>query len=324
MTNHFCLTRITGNDFPFGFASFFARLNLVKVFLYHFSQHLLIFVSAQTKKQIHQNQRFINMQKLLLSLFILISQSLFSQGLEKVLDINRIPLKIGVLVDKEIKGDSVIEHSGTAFVIKKESDFFLVTAAHVAKRISKNGTLSFFANTSQLLSLKLSNFFFANKSPNLFWNISDSSDVAIVRLANLGKNKPLLEYICFSYEMLETQMGDYPRDLQTYYFGYPYYFQSKYSTCFTQRSFFSSGLIFCKIAESENRMGYHLTLEDPSIQGFSGGPVLVNVSSGVIYSEGSETKITGIVSGTISDNTGGKTGLIAPAYYIAKVINNYK
>ena len=62
-------------------------------------------------------------------------------------------------------------------------------------------------------------------------------------------------------------------------------------------------------------------LQDPSIGGYSGGPVydISIYQMGGFMSTGSGTILHGFIHGTIGDNTGGKLAAVTPAFYFHDV-----
>lgn len=63
-------------------------------------------------------------------------------------------------------------------------------------------------------------------------------------------------------------------------------------------------------------------MENPSVGGYSGGPVL---DLGYMVLPNMETKkektvLHGVIHGTISDDTGGKIAMITPIYYLKNII----
>jgi hypothetical protein len=67
-------------------------------------------------------------------------------------------------------------------------------------------------------------------------------------------------------------------------------------------------------------------LEDPSIGGYSGGPV-VDISLfkfGGLQLVESDTRVVGLIHGTISDPTGGKLAAVTPSYFIIETLNIFK
>ena len=63
-------------------------------------------------------------------------------------------------------------------------------------------------------------------------------------------------------------------------------------------------------------------LENPSVGGYSGGPVfdLGYERMGSTISTKEKTILHGIVHGTMSDDTGGKISLITPMFYVKDLI----
>jgi hypothetical protein len=63
-------------------------------------------------------------------------------------------------------------------------------------------------------------------------------------------------------------------------------------------------------------------LENPSVGGYSGGPVfdLGYSTNGVLEIKKDKTLCHGIMHGTMGDNTGGKIAMVTPAFYLKDII----
>ena len=72
---------------------------------------------------------------------------------------------------------------------------------------------------------------------------------------------------------------------------------------------------------------YFIT-QDPSVGGFSGGPVfdrrLPYTDTGKMIIVSGKPKLVGLVHGTLPDKTGGKFGAMVPGYLILETINKAK
>jgi hypothetical protein len=65
-------------------------------------------------------------------------------------------------------------------------------------------------------------------------------------------------------------------------------------------------------------------LDEPSVQGYSGGPVInfgyQDVGSGIRMSTSSPTIIVGFMQGTRGDATGGKMSAVTPSWYLFDIM----
>jgi hypothetical protein len=85
----------------------------------------------------------------------------------------------------------------------------------------------------------------------------------------------------------------------------------------TYRSYVSSGLISLNRADTNTPCEFFL-LENPSVGGYSGGPVFdlgIMIVGGMTTIK-DRTCCLGLIHGTISDQTGGKLAAVTPSYYL--------
>lgn len=90
---------------------------------------------------------------------------------------------------------------------------------------------------------------------------------------------------------------------------------------FTFRSFPSSNILTLNRADTNTPCEFYC-LENPSMGGYSGGPVfdLGYLKTPLMQQNYGSTLIKGFVHGTMSDNTGGKIALITPAKYLLDLL----
>ena len=72
-------------------------------------------------------------------------------------------------------------------------------------------------------------------------------------------------------------------------------------------------------ADNHKLSAFYL-LQNPAMEGFSGGPVFVGVMNGTMMTGPSSTYLVGIVHGVTFDQTGGKFALITPSWYLRDLI----
>jgi hypothetical protein len=81
---------------------------------------------------------------------------------------------------------------------------------------------------------------------------------------------------------------------------------------------YQSGSVFKANQQDTNTPCEFFLLENPSVGGYSGGPIfdlgIMIVGSMTVTKE--RTYCLGLMHGTISDKTGGKLAAVTPAYYL--------
>ena len=90
---------------------------------------------------------------------------------------------------------------------------------------------------------------------------------------------------------------------------------------FTFRSFASSGFFRYPRFDTKQECIF-FCLENPSVGGYSGGPIL-NLgysTNGVFEIKKEKTLCLGIMHGTMCDDTGGKIAMVTPAFYLKDII----
>ena len=90
---------------------------------------------------------------------------------------------------------------------------------------------------------------------------------------------------------------------------------------FTFRSFASSGFFRYPRFDTKQECIF-FCLENPSVGGYSGGPILDlgYPTNGVFEMKKEKTLCHGIMHGTMCDDTGGKIAMVTPAFYLKDII----
>jgi hypothetical protein len=210
--------------------------------------------------------------------------------------------------------------SGTAFFISKDLDAYLVTAEHVAKTTTANTIIRLSkpdGTTNQLLLKDIVADTF------LSWTVHPISDVAAIRLdmSKLDSASYLVEPIPF--DIIDFTLEAPLRIREVTVYGYPLRLGvSGKITPITKTSKPSSGIIEHQRFDNKKIAPFFL-LDDPSVSGFSGGPVfelpqefMMN-DSATLYVK--VYRLMGLVHGTISKDVGGFTAIV-PASQIKETI----
>lgn len=198
---------------------------------------------------------------------------------------------------------------------------YLVTAAHVARDLGATTTLSTRGDKDAAISALLSTLVVASQ-PN--WKISPDADLAVLRLdPSTEFVRERLKFLPASIVLSEKTSPS--RDLTLTVFGFPLGLGAvAHFSPISRETKLASGLI--DLPKHLKVDGPVLLTQDPSVGGFSGAPLFdtgLPVSSPEARLDIRKATVTliGIVSGTISDETGGKLGVIVPGYRVHEALH---
>ncbi len=211
---------------------------------------------------------------------------------------------------------------GTGFLVVDGTSLYLVTASHVAKAMTANSFVILMGQKGEPVHLQLSKLSGRNSPTN--WIRHDKADVAVLELSPSRKiRKKHLQNRFLPAEIIAAEREAPARNLPLTVFGFPLKIGSsgKIFSPLTRQTHCASDLVTHKRADVPILTEFFF-LEDPSIQGYSGGPVFdISVYEfGGLRATGSGTKLWGLVHGTISDQTGGKLAAVVPSYFILETI----
>lgn len=207
------------------------------------------------------------------------------------------------------------EEIGTAIFIEKNSEPYLLTAAHVVKNMNAQAyaILSDLNGvpTKVLLSDLLGGASFTNHA---------TADLAKVKINITATNTPHLKERCFPYDQIDLTINPISKDIELTTIGFPLGLGAvgaKFSPL-TYRSYVASPIITLPRFDNQIPSDF-IILELPSIGGYSGGPTfdLGYVISGGMTTTKEKTILHGIVHGTITDQTGGKLAAITSCKYLS-------
>lgn len=228
--------------------------------------------------------------------------------------------------------DKPILSSGSGFIISKDLDMYLVTAKHVAKNISIDGKIQFNDYQNKSKELKIKNLIKnGGKFSQLDWVFHPTADVAVLHMSGFLRNEQWHSKIgltSVSYSALSDSLVAPNRLEEITLFGFPLNLGAQPHTP-NPRSVSpisknlrpASDILWLNVKGVINP---YFLLDDPSISGFSGGPVMgVNhhFSADINGKEiGVEPTLFGLVQGTINDETGG-FATIVPSKNILETID---
>lgn len=208
--------------------------------------------------------------------------------------------------------------AGTAIIISDSSKFYLVTASHVVDSIKGVCFLVFRVGNDMPVSVQLDKF--TGGKPGK-WIRHQEADVSVLEITPFNDDtRSRLISSHFPLNQIHSEKEAISRDMDVMALGFPVVdFIGNHFSPLTFKSSFSSGLVSMKRADTKTISDFQL-LENPSVQGYSGGPVLIGLIKGGVMYGPDRTWLVGIVHGTFFDNTGGKLAMITPAYYILDIL----
>jgi hypothetical protein len=210
--------------------------------------------------------------------------------------------------------------SGTGFFISHNQKIYLVTAAHVAKQLSKKAEI--FVNTASGEIAVHTLGVIQKALPESKWFVHPIADIAIHPFGFKEKT----DHILLSENMWRDETKILPIGEKVYIFGFPLNLgvQDKLSPL-SKKAEVASWLTTIDMVGLDPRLLFIL-LDQDLAQGYSGAPVfrspearLSNNNDGLII--GGE-KLIGIQSMTISDKTGGKISLVVPLSYLKEIFES--
>lgn len=207
------------------------------------------------------------------------------------------------------------KHSGSGFILASDARLFLVTAKHVADSLDVEKSKIYFrtpVNKSIEYGVKT---LIRNSSLRIFNN---SSDFFILELYAFDSvSNQVLTASALPMGMIANNRNVLPRNWDLIVFGYPVADLDNFAPI-TFKSNISSGLMNFRIPGLQKPC-YCYLLENPGMEGFSGGPVFVGLSDRSTVSV-NKTSIVGIVTGTIFDRTGAKFAVISPTFHLIDLL----
>lgn len=211
---------------------------------------------------------------------------------------------------------------GTATIISDSNRYFLATASHVSDAIKGDCNLVFRGKNDTPIFVPLKQFLSQKFGK---WINHYEADISIIELIPFDKSsKERLINWSFPFSQIMGTKQAVMREVNVITIGFPVITKIRqHFSPLTFNSFFSSGLITLDRADTKKPSIFQL-LENPSVQGYSGGPVIIGISRPGLTLGPSQTVLVGVVHGTFYDNTGGKLAMITPTFYLSEMISNYK
>jgi len=208
--------------------------------------------------------------------------------------------------------------SGTGFLIQKGDMLFLVTAKHLATELDPDSRATVRADLARPHQVSLREL--SGWQSDLHWKHHPSADASVTRL------KPSVALIAelVGHFLPDTSLAaELPsRDVTLTILGFPLSLGAEASfSPLSRDTHAASGVI--RIPPGFD--GF--LLQDPSVGGYSGAPVfdlgLMIMGQGSISVRSGGPLCVGLISGTVSDDTGGKIATVVPAAVIRQLIDDY-
>ena len=212
---------------------------------------------------------------------------------------------------------------GTGFFLASEKKLYLITAGHVADTLDPSSQVTVRAGGDKPHSFALSDI--AGQAETLKWHRSRDADLAILTLQPRPTTEPYLRGHFAPLSLLTYQETAPPRDAVLTVLGFPLALGVREAfSPISRETKAASGLL--TIPQTGRATRYFLT-QDPSIGGFSGAPLFdlkvpAWTSPRSLQIWGGGPQIVGVAVATISDDTGGKLGVIVPAFYVWRILKD--
>ncbi len=219
----------------------------------------------------------------------------------------------------------LLKKEGTGTFVVKGSDLYLVTAEHVAKDTLLDSDVIMKVADDQPEVIPITQLI--GGKDRLDWIVHPTADLAALRLSPSDEVMAKLDHHFLPYEILVSQLKAPNRLHPVTTIGFPLGLgtKGKFSPI-TQESKTVSGLLTLPRLDTQQPQVFFL-LDNPSIGGFSGGPVLE--LPGVFLGQtevkhNPDLKWVGVIHGTTGDNTGGKLAVITPAALVRELLEAEK
>jgi len=209
---------------------------------------------------------------------------------------------------------TVVPQTATGFLVSKGETLILVTAKQVAAFMTPESSVTISGDQQKPLTVTLSEL--SGSQDSLRWKSHDIADVAILLLRPSARILPALRQHFLPAEQLSSTPPS--RDTTLTVLGFPPSFSAKeHFSPLSRETHAASGSI-------ELSQGYQvLLLQDPSVGGYSGAPVLDlgGTTFQGLTMRSRTTDCVGLISSTISDSTGGKFAAVVPATYVLELLS---
>ena len=211
-------------------------------------------------------------------------------------------------------GDQLL---GTGTFIAKDGKFYILTAEHVIGSAIKAEYIILCDSNMKPCKVNLSQL-----NTNYSWKIHPVADMAVMEIDSLAN--PWISSRAFPYDHCEVSMAGLDRDTEVTTVGFPCGLGAKNIFApLTFRSFPASEVLQLNRIDKKTILTDVFLLEDPSIGGYSGGPVF-DLAYKVDYNmtqTKDKTRLYGIMHGFIGNSvSGGHMSFVTPISYLNQLI----
>ena len=216
--------------------------------------------------------------------------------------------------------------TGTGLIVGSSNNIcYLVTAKHVAIKMTEQCEIVLRGLQKKPLHITLDAI---TGQPMVKWIHHEKADVSIHPLPSItADGVKILEQRAFPIAGLESHFHLPSRDITLSAVGFPLGLGAEGEFIpLSRESKLSSGML------TDKEVLYFL-LQDPSVSGYSGSPIIQSgtslmIATGArleqIINTNGNTRCWGFVSGTFGDESGGKMSKITPAGYAVEVIRKFE
>ncbi|MDP8221229.1 MAG: hypothetical protein P9X26_07775 [Candidatus Stygibacter frigidus] len=237
------------------------------------------------------------------------SDSLFTQ--DQISDMT-------IMFYQQVNDTLAIRGSGT--LLNYESRYFILTASHVANKMTKTAKVLFRLPEDKPEIVDLLTVVGKN---DLDWKNHKIADISMIEV--YPKDERITNYFCensFPLNQINFYKTLVSREADLTFLGYPVIdLTGEHFSPLIFTGYLASGLITQLRYDTQTKCNFFF-LNIPSIQGCSGSGVFFSVKK-KMYIGNKVTNLIGIVHGTKSDNTGGKLAAITPSYYVKDLLNEF-
>jgi S1-C subfamily serine protease len=209
-------------------------------------------------------------------------------------------------------------HLGTGFLVASDAAVYVVTAAHVARRMDREARVSYTGRRGARTALALTDLL-AAASPKQVWTFHRTADVAVARL----RPHPQLRGRCLPAELLAASASAPSGSLELVTVGFPLGLASeRHFAPISKRARAASTVVRFRGEEMEQPADFFL-LDQPVVGGYSGAPLFVAPQTRV--TEGGRlatvtARCVGLLSQTIALEGIGQFTAVVPSRVIRRLL----
>lgn len=209
----------------------------------------------------------------------------------------------------------IIQKAGSGLIVISSGMAYLATAKHVAMDLTEDFEIIMRGGHREPLHLSLVSL---TGQPTVRWYHHPQADVSVHPLPTITRQGlDALRGRSIPLAILEAGTNQPSRDVPLTALGFPLRLGAEGEFMpLSRETKASSGML-------SDAAGYFFLLQDPSVSGYSGGPLIE--SPGLRFTEDggitpAHPHCWGFVSATYGDETGGKMCRITPAFYVVQLI----